>query len=80
VPVPDPDAVGARILLDGVLPTASEWPRGCPFASRCPRKIGAVCDDIAPPVQQMANGHRIACHIPVEDLKRLQVAGLAARR
>jgi peptide/nickel transport system ATP-binding protein len=73
-PVPDPDHAVARILLEGPVPRADEVPRGCPFATRCPRRLGAVCDDTPPPVQQIAADHRIACHIPGEDLRRLQTA------
>jgi peptide/nickel transport system ATP-binding protein len=72
VPVPDPDHVGARILLEGPVPRADEIPRGCPFATRCPRHLGAICDDTPPPVQRLDDDHRIACHIPAEDLHRLQ--------
>ena len=73
VPVPDPDHAVARILLEGRVPRADEIPRGCPFATRCPRRIGAVCDDTPPPVQQDGD-HRIACHIPRDELARLQTA------
>jgi peptide/nickel transport system ATP-binding protein len=73
VPVPDPDHAGARILLEGRVPRADEIPRGCPFATRCPRRIGAVCDETAPPVQRFGD-HRIACHIPGDELRRLQTA------
>src|SRR5206468_4018848 len=52
VPVPDPDHAGARILLEGRVPRADEIPRGCPFATRCPRRVGPVCDETPPPVQQ----------------------------
>ena len=72
VPVPDPDAVGGRIVLEGAVPRATERPRGCPFATRCPRKVGAVCDDTPPPVQRLADGHRLVCHIPAAELQRLQ--------
>ena len=72
VPVPDPDHVGARILLEGPVPSADEVPRGCPFATRCPRRLGAICDDTPPPVQRLAADHRIACHIPGDELRRLQ--------
>ncbi len=78
VPVPDPDHQGARIVLEGVLPSATELPRGCPFATRCPRKLGAICDDTPPPEQRLAAGHRIACHIPAEELARLHRAGAPA--
>jgi len=71
VPVPDPDASGARIVLDGPLPDPTEPLSGCPFSSRCPRRIGRVCDETPPPEQHLANGHRITCHIPVEELARL---------
>jgi peptide/nickel transport system ATP-binding protein len=73
VPVPDPDRVVARILLEGRVPSAAEIPRGCPFATRCPRRIGALCDDTPPPVQRFGD-HRIACHIPGDELWRLQTA------
>ncbi len=78
VPVPDPDHQGARIVLEGALPSATELPRGCPFATRCPRKLGAICDDTPPPEQRLAAGHRIACHIPAEELARLHRAGAPA--
>jgi len=72
VPVPDPEHDVARILLDGPVPSAGEMPRGCPFSTRCPRRVGAICDDTPPPVQHLAGGHRIACHIPAGELQRLQ--------
>jgi peptide/nickel transport system ATP-binding protein len=73
VPVPDPDAAVARILLEGSVPRADETLVGCPFATRCPRRIGAICDETPPPVQQLEAGHRIACHIPAKDLAMRQV-------
>ena len=73
VPVPDPDHVGARILLEGRVPGAGEIPRGCPFATRCPRRVGPLCDETPPPVQRFG-AHRIACHIPGDELARLQTA------
>ena len=46
-------------------PAAQE---GCKFATRCPRKLGPVCDTLAPPVQQAGPGHSIRCHIPLSEL------------
>jgi len=74
VPAADPDRHGPRIVLEGPLPRPDERPRGCPFATRCPRRVGAVCDDTPPPVQRLADGHRIACHIPADELARLQAS------
>jgi peptide/nickel transport system ATP-binding protein len=73
VPVPDPDHAVARILLEGRVPRADEIPPGCPFATRCPRRVGPVCDETPPPVQRFGE-HRIACHIPGHELSRLQTA------
>jgi peptide/nickel transport system ATP-binding protein len=72
VPVPDPEHDVTRILLEGPVPRADEVPRGCPFATRCPRRLGPVCDDTPPPVQQLAPDHRLACHISGDELRRLQ--------
>ena len=79
VPVPDPEGQGIRIVLEGALPSATEVPRGCPFSTRCPRRIGAICDETPPPDQPLAGGHYISCHIPAEELARLQSAGAGAR-
>ena len=40
----------------------------CPFADRCPLKVGRVCDDVEPPWQVRREGHAIRCHIPLEEL------------
>ena len=46
---------------------------GCPFQRRCPRRVGTICDEVTPPLQIPANGHMIACHIPIEELRDSQV-------
>ncbi len=79
VPVPDPDGRGVRIVLEGTLPSATEIPRGCPFSTRCPRRIGAICDETPPPEQPLAGGHYISCHIPAEELAQLQSAAAGVR-
>ncbi len=71
VPVPDPDLKQKRIILEGNLPSVRNVPAGCPFATRCPRKVGTICDTTPPPELKTATGHRIACHIPLEELKRV---------
>jgi peptide/nickel transport system ATP-binding protein len=52
---------------------------GCVFGARCPRRIGAVCDEQAPPFVDAGGGHRIRCHIPVDELRVLQNAVKSAR-
>jgi peptide/nickel transport system ATP-binding protein len=71
VPIADPDVHQRRIILEGAIPSPQNRPQGCPFATRCPRKVGAICDTTPPPMQTTAAGHRIACHIPMEDLKKV---------
>ncbi len=69
IPIPGPEAVTRpRIRLRGESEAASDRLRGCPFHSRCPRKIGPICEEVTPPVVEAASGHWIACHIPLEDL------------
>ena len=71
VPIADPDVHQRRIILEGAIPSPQNRPQGCPFATRCPRKLGPICDNQAPPMQTTATGHRIACHIPLEDLTKV---------
>ena len=71
VPVPDPDHQQKRIVLEGAIPSPLDLPKGCPFSSRCPRKIGEICTTTPPPEQSAPNGHRIACHIPLSELSTI---------
>ncbi|MEQ9350790.1 MAG: hypothetical protein RII27_09685, partial [Alphaproteobacteria bacterium] len=47
-------------------------PPGCRFASRCPRKVGAICDTTLPPMVTASPGHTIACHIPLDELNKVE--------
>ncbi len=72
VPIPDPDLQQKRVRLEGEIPSVIDPPKGCRFATRCPRKIGAICDTTPPPEQEASPGHRIKCHIPLDELRRAE--------
>jgi peptide/nickel transport system ATP-binding protein len=61
-----------RIRLQGDVPSAVRPPSGCVFHTRCPRKLGAICEQEQPPLVEAEPGHLMRCHIPIEDLRRLQ--------
>jgi len=61
-----------RIRLTGELPSALKLPSGCPFHTRCPRKLGEICERQEPPLLPAGEGHAIRCHIPAAELRRLQ--------
>ncbi len=72
VPIADPQVTKRRIVLEGNLPSVLNPPKGCPFSTRCPRHLGAICDDKVPDVQFDADRHGIACHIPLEELRKVE--------
>ena len=61
-----------RIRLTGEMPSPVNLPKGCRFASRCPRKLGPVCDTEPPPLRQRSASHQIACHIPLDQLAGIE--------
>jgi peptide/nickel transport system ATP-binding protein len=61
-----------RIRLQGDIPSAVKPPSGCVFHTRCPRKLGAICEEQEPQLLEEEPGHFLKCHIPIEDLRRLQ--------
>jgi peptide/nickel transport system ATP-binding protein len=63
-----------RIRLEGEIPSAADPPSGCVFHTRCPRKLGAICETEEPPLAEVAAGHLMRCHIPIEDLRRVQTS------
>jgi peptide/nickel transport system ATP-binding protein len=70
VPRPDPTAMARPIRLEGSVPSAQCPPTGCRFHTRCPQKIGRVCEEVEPPWQRASATHTIACHIPLAELAR----------
>jgi peptide/nickel transport system ATP-binding protein len=78
VPIPDPRAEQKHIRLSGTVPSALNPPKGCRFHTRCPRRVqmlpdgGKICEEEAPPWRDSGNGHRILCHIPLEQLRQME--------
>ncbi|MEA2197739.1 MAG: peptide/nickel transport system ATP-binding protein ddpF [Solirubrobacteraceae bacterium] len=71
--VPNLDDLGhSRIRLHGEIPSAAAPPSGCPFQTRCPRKIGEICETTEPELIEEEPGHGIRCHIPLDELRELQ--------
>ncbi len=66
-----------RIRLEGEIPSAADPPSGCPFQTRCPRKIGEICETTEPELREEEAGHGIRCHIPLAELRRLQTVDSA---
>jgi len=71
--VPTVDGGGReRIKLAGDIPSAAEPPSGCVFHTRCPRKLGAICEETEPPLLDVEDGHLMRCHIPIDELRAMQ--------
>jgi peptide/nickel transport system ATP-binding protein len=66
---------GDRIRLQGEIPSAATPPSGCVFHTRCPRFLGAICREQEPPLVEVEPEHTMRCHIPIDELRRLQTAG-----
>ncbi|HTP82644.1 MAG TPA: dipeptide ABC transporter ATP-binding protein [Alphaproteobacteria bacterium] len=61
IPVPEPSAKRARIILQGDVPSAIDPPSGCRFRTRCPH-ARERCRLEEPPLIENGAGHGIACH------------------
>jgi len=75
IPIADPEHKPERIRLKGSVPSPINIPPGCRFHTRCPRKVGEICETEEPLWQEAGNFHRICCHISVHELSALQGAG-----
>ena len=63
-----------RIRLQGEIPSAADPPGGCVFHTRCPRRLSTgVCESTEPPLLEEEPGHLIRCHIPIIELRQLQL-------
>ncbi len=67
-----------RIRLQGEIPSAANPPSGCVFHTRCPRRLPTgECESTEPPLREVAPGHLMSCHIPIDQLTVLQRVGQA---
>jgi len=62
---------GARapVPAAGDEPESAPPAAGCPFQRRCPHRLDRVCDRETPPWQDLGDGQRIRCHVPVVELR-----------
>jgi len=51
------------VRLEGPVPSANNPPSGCRFNTRCPEKIGKICERQEPNVTYTRNSHKIYCHL-----------------
>jgi len=61
-PIAAPKARNARLVIEGDVPSPINPPPGCHFHTRCPY-AEARCRVDAPPLQEIAPGHVVACHL-----------------
>ncbi len=63
----------AGVLLETPASTQDQQPPsghgGCVHASDCRQRVGPICWQQAPAVQDCGHGHRIACHRPLSELQ-----------
>jgi len=68
IPIPNPTVERTMVRLVGPVPSALDPPSGCRFHTRCPRKIGAICESESPPWRRITDKHSIKCHMSMKDL------------
>ena len=74
VPIPDPEieADRERIVLEGNVPSPMNPPTGCVFHSRCPYAWDR-CKKEKPELEDVGDGHKVACHLMEEPERREEV-------
>jgi len=72
IPIPDPTVERTMVRLVGLVPSAIDPPSGCRFHTRCPRKIGTLCERDSPPWQRITDKHWINCHMSMKDLRDME--------
>ena len=63
VPLPDPTLERSRVPLRGEIPSPLNPPAGCRFHTRCPVRIGPICDDEQPQDYPTQAAGTAGCHL-----------------
>jgi len=65
VPVPDPTARRAEVVIKGEVPSPINPPPGCRFHPRCPY-AKEKCKKEEPQLVEISKGRYVACHFPIK--------------
>lgn len=70
ISIPDPNCRyhSDTPRLKGVVPSAKNPPPGCKLQTRCPEKLGDICEREEPPCKWVNEEHAIYCHKKISDL------------
>ncbi|CAN5724347.1 ABC transporter ATP-binding protein [soil metagenome] len=69
--IPHLDQKGSRLVpIEGAPPSLINKPAGCPFHPRCPHRF-EPCDKDRPAFEDRGGGHPEACHLKIEDKRRI---------
>lgn len=71
VPIADKATEKRHVVLNGDMPSSINLPSGCPFQTRCERKIGPICEQEMPPEKELTAGHTVRCHLGPEVLNAM---------
>ncbi len=80
VPDVDPSIKKETIRLEGSPPDPTVIIEGCPFAGRCHRKVGTICDTTPPPRVDFSDTHFSYCHIKPAKMEKVMAAGEVMRK
>ncbi|MCB8876687.1 ABC transporter ATP-binding protein [Acidisoma silvae] len=64
------EEASGQLRLKGEIPSAMRPPSGCVFHTRCPRKIGTICETTEPELVQREGDHGIRCHLDLDQMGR----------
>lgn len=62
IPLPDPEMVRERIIIQGDVPNPANPPSGCHFHKRCPYAM-PDCSAHMPAYIEVEEGHQVLCHL-----------------
>jgi peptide/nickel transport system ATP-binding protein len=57
--------------ISGAVVPAADASLGCRYQTRCPHKVDALCERVAPPLRRFTPSHSAACHLDLVPEKRL---------
>jgi len=63
MPVADPECQPKEIILEGEISTLAGAEGTCRFGPRCPARESARCGKEEPALQEVEDGHLVACHL-----------------